>query len=100
MRSVRACCWPVTVLRDLGNHSVPAEVPGVAAEAEPGEGTEVAEQEARAVGVWGSREAVAELPRQERRFEPRMGEAERARKLEGWREAVGRVRSQQPGVRS
>jgi glycerol kinase len=44
-----------------------------------------------AVGVWGSLEELAALPRATRRFEPRMQDTERARRYDGWREAVGRA---------
>jgi len=41
-------------------------------------------------GVWSSLDDVADVWQLDRRFEPRMGEAERARLLTGWREAVDR----------
>jgi glycerol kinase len=44
-----------------------------------------------AVGVWGSLEELAALPREERRFEPRIGDGERARLYDGWKEAVDRA---------
>jgi glycerol kinase len=46
-----------------------------------------------AAGVYGSLDAVASTWRAERRFEPTMPPAERQRLLEGWRQAVRRVRS-------
>ncbi len=49
-----------------------------------------------AVGVWPSTEALAMLPREVARFEPRMGAAERDRRCEGWRHAVARART--PGA--
>ncbi len=47
-----------------------------------------------AVGLWRSLDELAALPRQEDRFEPRMSQSERARRLAGWREAVARARLQ------
>ena len=44
-----------------------------------------------AVGVWRSLEELAALPREERRFEPRMADGERARLYDGWKEAVDRA---------
>jgi len=46
-----------------------------------------------AVGVWKSLEEIAALPRPRRCFEPRMSDAERARRYDGWREAVDRARN-------
>jgi glycerol kinase len=46
-----------------------------------------------AAGVYGSLDAVADAWRLDRRFEPRLRPAERDRLLEGWRQAVRRVRS-------
>jgi glycerol kinase len=42
-----------------------------------------------AAGVWGSLEELAALPRPTERFEPKMGDAERASRYDGWREAIG-----------
>ncbi len=44
-----------------------------------------------AAGVWRSLEDLASLPRPEQRFEPRMGDAERARLYDGWLRAVRRA---------
>ena len=44
-----------------------------------------------AIGVWRSLEELAALPREERRFEPRMADGERARLYDGWKEAVDRA---------
>jgi glycerol kinase len=63
--------------------------------------SDAAEQSARgaawlaglAVGVWPSLDALARLPRAVTRFEPRMGEAERARRYAGWQDAVARART-------
>jgi glycerol kinase len=52
-----------------------------------------------AVGVWGSLEELAALPRERRCFEPRMTDAERARRYDGWREAVGRALNRTDGWR-
>jgi glycerol kinase len=49
-----------------------------------------------AVGFWRSPDEVASVRRRERRFEPSMPEAERARRYAGWLEAVERVRTR-PG---
>ncbi|MCS7314365.1 MAG: glycerol kinase GlpK [Bryobacterales bacterium] len=49
-----------------------------------------------AVGFWRSLEELEALPRQEDRFEPRMSESERIRRIEGWREAVARARLHLP----
>jgi glycerol kinase len=45
-----------------------------------------------ACGVWASTDEVAATWRVERRFEPAMGAAERARLLERWHRAVDRTR--------
>ena len=45
-----------------------------------------------AAGVFGSLDEIAHAWRLERRFEPRLPPAERARLLDGWRRAVARVR--------
>ena len=45
-----------------------------------------------AAGVFGSLDEIARAWRLERRFEPRLPPAERARLLDGWRRAVARVR--------
>ncbi len=45
-----------------------------------------------AVGFWPSLEELEALPREEDRFEPRMSDAERERRVRGWREAVARAR--------
>jgi glycerol kinase len=45
-----------------------------------------------ATGFWKSLEEVESFWRAERRFEPRMGEPERARLYSGWRSAVARCR--------
>ena len=42
-------------------------------------------------GIWPDRAGFAERWRVERRFEPRMGEEERARRYAGWRDAVERT---------
>jgi glycerol kinase len=44
-------------------------------------------------GVWPDMKAFANSWKLERRFEPRMDEATRKRKLAGWRDAVRRVLS-------
>ncbi|MBN2055489.1 glycerol kinase GlpK [bacterium] len=44
-----------------------------------------------AVGFWNGAEELARFHRSERRFEPGMAEAERERRLAGWRDAVSRV---------
>lgn len=46
-----------------------------------------------ATGVWASTDALAKLPHPVDRFEPRMADAERARRYDGWRDAVARARS-------
>ncbi len=46
-----------------------------------------------ATGFWKSTEELEGFWRVERVFEPRMGEAERARLLDGWRHAVARCRA-------
>jgi glycerol kinase len=46
-----------------------------------------------AVGVWGSLEELAALPRERRCFEPRMSDSERSRRYDGWRAAVARAGS-------
>jgi glycerol kinase len=46
-----------------------------------------------AVGVWGTLEELAALPRARRCFEPRMPNTERVRRYDGWREAVGRTQN-------
>ena len=43
------------------------------------------------VGIWASREEVAELWAAERRFEPQMGSAERHHRMQDWRRAVERT---------
>jgi glycerol kinase len=55
-----------------------------------------------AVGVWGSLQEVAGLPREEKRFAPRMAESERRRLYHGWKAAVARARerNQLTGVQS
>jgi glycerol kinase len=50
-----------------------------------------------AVGVWPSVEALAELPREVTRFEPRVSEGERGRLYAGWQDAVARARSRGRG---
>jgi glycerol kinase len=45
-----------------------------------------------AVGYWESREAIAALWQEERRFEPRLEPQERERRLAGWKAAVARSR--------
>jgi glycerol kinase len=42
-------------------------------------------------GIWSSIDEVAELWRPERVFEPRLGSAERHRRLREWRRAVERT---------
>ncbi|HET6469231.1 MAG TPA: glycerol kinase GlpK [Geminicoccaceae bacterium] len=49
-----------------------------------------------AVGMYASTDAIAAGWRCERRFEPAMDQALRRRRLAGWHEAVGRVRSARP----
>lgn len=44
-----------------------------------------------AVGVWTSEAEIAALPRSQERFEPRMGEAQRAALYSGWQAAVARA---------
>ena len=44
-----------------------------------------------AVGMWSSTDEIAALPRSVDRFEPTMGEAERARLVAGWQDAVART---------
>jgi glycerol kinase len=44
------------------------------------------------VGLWGGRDEVAAKWQLERRFEPRIGDAERSARMERWREAVGVAR--------
>jgi len=46
-----------------------------------------------AVGVWRGLDDLRALPRAADRFEPRLDDRERARLLDGWREAVDRARS-------
>ncbi|MGN6701713.1 MAG: FGGY family carbohydrate kinase, partial [Burkholderiaceae bacterium] len=46
-----------------------------------------------AVGFWQSKEEIAAQWKAERRFEPRMGEDERAQRLHDWRRAVQRSRA-------
>ncbi len=46
-----------------------------------------------AVGFWNSADELDRVRRRERRFEPSMPEAERARRYDGWLEAVERVRT-------
>lgn len=46
-----------------------------------------------AIGVWRSTDELQRLPRVLERFEPRMPEAERARRLAGWHDAVARARA-------
>jgi glycerol kinase len=43
------------------------------------------------VGIWSSREEVAELWTAEGYFEPQMGAAERHHRLQDWRRAVERT---------
>lgn len=45
-----------------------------------------------ATGIWRSRDALERLPRTFDRFEPRMSDDERRRRLHGWRDAVARTR--------
>src|SRR5205823_14623099 len=42
-------------------------------------------------GLWKNTEALRQLPRQDRRFEPRLPEAERRRRIAEWRRAVQAV---------
>ncbi|MGD9867285.1 MAG: glycerol kinase GlpK [Hyphomicrobiales bacterium] len=49
-------------------------------------------------GFYASREQLARNWRPSRRFEPRMPEAERVRRLAGWHEAVSRVLSARPDM--
>ncbi|MGB8543905.1 MAG: FGGY-family carbohydrate kinase, partial [Azonexus sp.] len=44
------------------------------------------------VGLWSGRDEVAAQWQLERRFEPRIGDAERLARMERWREAVGVAR--------
>ena len=44
------------------------------------------------VGLWSGRDEVAAQWQLERRFEPRIGDAERSARMERWREAVGVAR--------
>jgi glycerol kinase len=44
------------------------------------------------VGLWASRDEVAAYWQLEKRFEPRIGDAERMASIERWREAVGVAR--------
>ena len=53
-----------------------------------------------ATGVWPSLEALAALPRAERRFEPGMAAADRRRLYDGWREAVQRAIGPFPNARA
>jgi glycerol kinase len=46
-----------------------------------------------AVGYWRSREEIAELWAADRRFEPKMAEADRQRLYAGWQRAVDRARA-------
>lgn len=46
-----------------------------------------------AVGLWRSVDALAALPRPVSRFEPRMPDAERDRRYDGWKHAVDRART-------
>jgi len=50
-----------------------------------------------AVGYWESREELERIWAQDRRFEPRMGEAERERLLSGWGEALARAKGWEKG---
>jgi glycerol kinase len=45
------------------------------------------------VGLWKSREELAQQWKAERRFEPRMPSGERESRMARWREAVSRARS-------
>jgi glycerol kinase len=45
------------------------------------------------IGLWASPDEIAAAQVIERRFEPRIGDAERHRQREGWRDAVRRTRS-------
>jgi glycerol kinase len=45
------------------------------------------------VGAWAGMQAFSEAWQLERRFEPRLPEAERTRRIAGWRDAVRRTRS-------
>ena len=45
-----------------------------------------------AEGIWSGADEVESFWRVERRFEPRMGDAERAARMDGWRDAVRRSR--------
>jgi glycerol kinase len=49
------------------------------------------------IGLWGSLEELAALPRPYTRFEPRMDASRRDALLTGWREAVSRARSRVEG---
>ena len=51
-----------------------------------------------AVGFWPSLEALAEMARPGRRFEPSMDEAERERLHAGWRRALERARGWNMGI--
>jgi glycerol kinase len=53
-----------------------------------------------AVGLYPSLDALSQSWRLERRFEPKMAAADRARLYAGWRDAVRRTRSAAPDVRS
>ena len=44
-----------------------------------------------AIGVWGSEDEIASLPRGQERFEPRMARIEREHLYGGWRDAVART---------
>jgi len=46
-----------------------------------------------ATGVWRSEDSLASLRKTDRVFEPKMGAEERDRLIDGWREAVKRVRT-------
>jgi glycerol kinase len=46
-----------------------------------------------AVGLWPSIDALADLPRDVTTFEPSMGDTERRRRCDGWRQAVARART-------
>jgi glycerol kinase len=47
----------------------------------------------RAAGVWPDMEAFARSWKRDRRFEPKMGDAERAKRIAAWRDAVSRTLS-------
>ena len=49
-----------------------------------------------AVGFWSGQDEIESLWREDRRFEPRMGDAERAALRERWSEAVARAKGWEP----